>query len=125
MRVIPHYLMLVFSLHMSSCAIAVPGKQKVKIDSRPSGAQVSINGIHRGSTPITVNLNRKESHHLSLSKAKHKTYEQVLISKSNSAGEIDKWVGTALFLPLGLVAGQNAGGHSLDRKAILIHLESE
>ena len=108
-----------------SCSLAVPSTQELTIRSVPSDAQIYVNDINQGSTPVTVRLSRKDGHEVSAHKAGYKTYRQVILSRSNSAGEIDQWVGTALFLPFGLFAGQNAGGYSLDTKSLIIHLEKE
>ena len=74
---------------------------------------------------MTIRLPRKEGHEISASKTGYKTYKQFILSRSNSAGEIDQWVGTALFLPFGLFAGQNAGGYVLDAGGLTIYLEKE
>lgn len=110
---------------LGSCSLAVPSTQELTIRSVPSDAQIYVNDINQGSTPVTVRLSRKDGHEVSARKAGYKTYRQVILSRSNSAGEIDQWVGTALFLPFGLFAGQNAGGYSLDTKSLIIHLERE
>ena len=113
------------ALLLVSCSLAVPSTQELTIKSVPSDAQIYVNDINQGSTPVTVRLSRKDGHEVSAHKDGYKTYKQVILSRSNYAGEFDKWVGTGLFLPLGLVAGQNAGGYSLDTKSLIIHVERE
>jgi len=51
------------SLTMCSCAYLINGtKQEIHINSNPSGADISINGIPHGRTPTSVSLERSGTH---------------------------------------------------------------
>lgn len=62
-------LILSHSLVMSGCASIVSGRhQDVQIVSNPPGADVTIDSVKRGSTPMVVSLKRSERHVVKLSK---------------------------------------------------------
>ncbi len=57
------------SLLVSGCASIVSGRhQDVQVISNPPGAEVMIDGMKRGSTPMVVELKRSERHTIKLSK---------------------------------------------------------
>ena len=54
---------MIFLISSSGCATIVSGKTSdVNIHSNPNGATVYINEIQAGSTPVLVDLKRKERH---------------------------------------------------------------
>lgn len=53
----------------ASCATVVSGKsQDVHIRSKPSGADVKIDGIERGATPLIASLARKKRHTIEITR---------------------------------------------------------
>jgi len=58
----------------TGCAAIVSGTDgDVTIRSQPPGAEVSINGLPRGTTPLTLRLSRAESHVMTVSKKGYET----------------------------------------------------
>jgi len=56
-------VMLVFSFVFSGCATIFKGsKRGIDFASDPAGAQVFVNGIARGSTPISIKLESNKSY---------------------------------------------------------------
>lgn len=55
------------SLATGGCASIIHGtSQEVGISSSPSGAEVSINGVPSGQTPVVADLSRKKNHSVSI-----------------------------------------------------------
>ena len=52
---------------LPGCATIMQGsRQQMAISSNPSGAQVFLNGVERGMTPMVADLSRKEKHVITL-----------------------------------------------------------
>lgn len=64
------YLCLVLAcIFMSGCATIFKGSEaEIRVNSKPSNAQIFINGIDKGSTPQTLSLDRDENHILTFKK---------------------------------------------------------
>lgn len=74
-------VILTLSLFLQSCASIINGsRQKVKIDSFPSGATIIVSGQEMGVTPTKINLSRKKSYSLELEKDGYET-ESAYITK--------------------------------------------
>ena len=61
------HAVLLFGLLLSSCGTIKHGTtQELSIQSNPPGAEVVVDGVDMGQTPLTVDLKRKHSHIVSL-----------------------------------------------------------
>ncbi|MFD2532062.1 PEGA domain-containing protein [Gracilimonas halophila] len=97
-------LMLVFT---QACGTIMQGTtQEVGISSNPSKASVTINGQDKGTTPMVLDLKRKDSHMIRIELDGYETYETTLTRK------VSGWVwGNIVFGGLiGLVVDAAAGG---------------
>ena len=83
MRCLPLHLMAVFLL--SGCASMIStGDQEIAIRSEPAGAEVWVDGLRRGVTPMMLELDRQsDDRKLSLQKSGYEAYETVLESGFN------------------------------------------
>ena len=98
---------LAFSLILISCGTIMQGTtQQVGISSSPSNADVTINGQNKGTTPLTVDLKRKDSHMVRLELQGYEPFETTLTRKTSG------WVwGNIVFGGLiGLAVDAAAGG---------------
>ena len=90
-----------------SCGTVIQGTtQQVGISSSPTNARVAINGVEIGSTPVMIDLKRKDSHIVRISLEGYQIYETTLTRK------VSGWVwGNILFGGLiGLVIDSSTGG---------------
>ena len=105
---------------LPSCASIMLGTtQDIGISSSPSRAKVTINGVPKGLTPVSINLKRKKKHMISLELSGYEPYEMVL-TKSVSG-----WVwGNIIFVGIiGLVVDAASGGlYVLEPKNIRANL---
>ena len=68
-RILCALLGVTLALGASSCCTIVSGtSQAVTIRSEPSGAEVTIDGTAAGTTPLTVQLRRRDQHLIEVSK---------------------------------------------------------
>lgn len=97
---------LIFLLTQACGTIMQGTTQEVGISSSPSNATVTINGQKKGTTPMIVDLKRKDSHMVSIELDGYETYETTLTRK------VSGWVwGNIVFGGLiGLVVDATAGG---------------
>jgi len=96
-----------FVLVAQSCGTIIQGTtQQIGISSTPSNAAVTINGRDIGSTPLMVDLKRKDSHIVRISLAGYENYETTLTRK------VSGWVwGNIVFGGIiGLVVDASTGG---------------
>lgn len=64
---------------LSSCATIMNGThQNIGISTNPTGAQVSVDGQPKGTTPVVVHLRRKEDHVVRIELEGYKPYEATL-----------------------------------------------
>lgn len=64
---------------LSGCASIISGtKQEVSVNSVPSGANVKINGMNRGQTPIVLDLKRMKSHTVRIEMDGYQPYDLAL-----------------------------------------------
>lgn len=69
---------------ITSCATIVSGsRQYVGFSSRPSNAQVYVDGQMLGNTPLLTNLERKQNHRVSIELAGYLPFETILTRKFN------------------------------------------
>jgi hypothetical protein len=95
------------TLLSTSCATVVSGtSQDISINTEPVGADIKVNGMHYGKTPSIVNIKRKGSHSISLSKEGYHTIGRPL-SKS-----LNWWVTGNILIGglIGLVVDFASGG---------------
>lgn len=75
-------------LAFSGCSTFEQGSsQQVSIYSYPAGADVSIDGVAVGKTPVSVNLARKVPHEVRLSLEGYREAKRTLVPVQNEAGE--------------------------------------
>lgn len=114
---------LLFLLFTYACGTIIHGStQQVGISSNPSNANVTINGQNYGSTPMIIDLNRKDAHMVRIELDGYHTYETNL-TRSTSG-----WVwGNIVFGGLiGLVIDASAGGmYKLTPEQISSELRTE
>lgn len=91
-------VLLTAAVALSSCASVLNGStQKIPVTSTPTGANVSVDGQLAGLTPTRVNVKRKRSHIVTVSKVGYEP-EHVYLSR-----EISPAVAGNLFIPGGLI----------------------
>lgn len=101
------------------CTIRQQPFQMVKVTSRPSGANVFVDGNYMGITPQAVKMERKVGHYVTLEKEGYQQQNFLLVSEVNrmSLGSnlIFPLVGTGIGAGCGLIAvsGATAGLASL------------
>lgn len=101
---IPTILLLLIT---QACGTIMQGTtQEIGISSTPSEALVTIDDQEKGTTPVVVDLKRKESHMIRIELDGYETYETTLTRK------VSGWVwGNIVFGGLiGLVVDASAGG---------------
>ena len=74
------------AVFLSGCATIVTGpRQKVPVDSIPSGAMAKVDGGMTASTPTVFNLERKKDHTIQISKEGYRTANIILKQTMNGA----------------------------------------
>ncbi|MEW6775722.1 MAG: PEGA domain-containing protein [Bdellovibrionota bacterium] len=118
-----YFTLFCFLFMATGCATIVNGtKQKVKINSTPDGATVSVDGVDSGTTPATVKMRRKEDHKVVIKKPGYKPKEVELKNKMSWW-----WLGNVVIGGIiGLVVDMASGGvYKLEPKKIDAALEPE
>lgn len=112
MKFLIHLLgILTLLAFLSGCASVVNGsRQEVVIDSQPSGAEVMINGVSRGQTPLRIDLLRKTSHLVELSLEGYLHYEVTVEPEMNAAVWGNIVAGGAIGM---MIDGSNGSTNSL------------
>lgn len=78
---------LVLSLTLSNCTTIINGsRQAVSVLSRPTGAEVYVDGQLSGKTPMWANLKRKDEHTIKVVMDGYQPYEAALTRK------VDAWL---------------------------------
>jgi len=73
-KIFRSFLAIVILLNQTGCATVASGKhQDVMIRSNPTGANVLIDGMMSGTTPMLANLVRKKRHTIKVSKPGYET----------------------------------------------------
>lgn len=81
-------IILVLALVTSACATLFnSGVKTVSLGSEPAGAEVLINGITRGTTPVSLDLNNHETHIVVF---RREGYRDTTCTLTSSVGA--KWV---------------------------------
>jgi hypothetical protein len=112
---------IIFLIHVSGCAAIFKGaNEDVTVESSPSGAEVKVNGQPKGTTPVTLSLESKETYDFTISK---KGYEDRHISIGHNLGA--GWVVLDVLLGLIPVVVDAVTGawYKLDQNSISIDLE--
>lgn len=66
-------------LVLTGCASIMHGTtQQIAVSSSPTGAQVSVNGTQRGTTPVIADLKRKDNHVIRVTLDGYAPYEMAL-----------------------------------------------
>ena len=92
---------------LTGCGTIMQGTtQKMGINSNPVGAQVTVDGVEAGQTPMTLTLSRKTDHTVSVTLPGYENF-QIMIDKKFS-----KWTVGSLLLggPIGLIIDHSTGG---------------
>ena len=100
-------LALAIALTAIGCGTIIHGTtQQVGVSSSPSGADVVVDRIDQGSTPVTVDLSRKDKHTVKLSLDGYQPHEMIINRK------VSGWVvGNIIFGGLiGLAVDAATGG---------------
>ncbi len=75
-------LIIATVLMLTSCATVFSGNtDKVRISSSPSGADVYIDGLPVGKTPVAVNLDKGDSYHVAVQMDGYETAYATIASK--------------------------------------------
>ena len=102
-------LFLILSLLslQSGCATIVGGggSQKVELQSEPSGAEVFVDGVNQGKTPVSLTLERRDTHQLKFKKAGYA--EEILMTKKKMNGWI--WGNLVLGGIIGILIDMSSG----------------
>ncbi len=110
-------------LYLSSCALIFKGtKQEVSANSDPSRAQVWVNGINMGETPITLKLESKKTYAIEFKKEGYKS-KTVNLTNHVVAGYIILDVIGAL-API-IIDAATGAWYSLDEKNVNAVLEKQ
>jgi len=97
------------ALLFSSCATILKGStEKIPIRSQPSGANVRVDNISIGATPIVAEVSRKTSHRVEISLAGYRTFEVVLEQYENNAAAGNFVAGGII----GLVVDSSSGANN-------------
>jgi len=100
-------LIIAIAITAVGCGTIIHGTtQQVGVSSSPSGAEVVVDGVDQGSTPVTVDLSRKDKHTVKLSLDGYQPYEMIINRK------VSGWVaGNIIFGGLiGLAVDAATGG---------------
>lgn len=120
-RVTAFVTAFVFLAHVSGCAAVFKGaSEDVKVESSPSGAEVVVNGSPKGTTPMTLSLESKETYDFTFKK---KGYEERHVSIGHSIGA--GWVVLDVLLGIIPVVVDAVTGawYKLDRNSISVQLD--
>lgn len=108
---------------LTGCGTIVHGTtQEVGFSSDPSGANVEVDGLDKGSTPVTVELSRKDTHTAKFELDGYEPYELTINRKTSG------WVaGNIIFGGLiGLVVDASTGGmYKLDPEQVQAQLDED
>jgi len=117
------FAILVVCITIVGCGTIVQGTtQQVSFTSDPAGADVEVNGLDKGETPVTVELSRKDSHTVKFDLAGYQPYELAVNRK------VSGWVvGNIVFGGLiGLAVDAATGGmYKLDPDQVRAQLDAE
>ena len=115
-------LWLAMAIILSGCGTLKHGStQNLDISSNPVGARITVDGIDRGESPLTVELPRKNNHTISVALAGYQNFQIILDRKWS------KWAIGNILLggPIGLIIDHSTGGmYRLDKTQIVAQLES-
>jgi hypothetical protein len=81
---LPFVLILTVVVGVGCGSIIRTSMQDLPISSNPSGAEVKIDGMSRGRTPVTVSVRRKDQHHyIEITKDGYHPYEMYMTRKTS------------------------------------------
>ncbi len=112
-----------FAFYLTGCATIVKGKNSnLVLTSEPKGADVYVNGFHKGKTPVTLKLESENSYTIEFRKEGYET-QSVFISNKIGVGYV------VLDVLLGLVPviidAATGSWYELDQENINIILEQQ
>jgi len=116
-------IVVLVCVYLSSCALIFKGtKEEVNTNSDPTRAQVWVNGINMGETPITLKLESKKSYTFEFKKEGYKS-KTILINNHVGAGYI---IFDILFGLVPVIVDAATGAwYSLDQKNVNMILEKQ
>lgn len=110
-------------IYLSSCALVFKGtKQELSANSDPSRAQVWVNGIQMGETPITLKLESKKTYAIEFKKEGYKS-KTVNVTNHIGAGYIILDIVCGL-VPI-IIDAATGAWYSLDDKTVNAVLEKQ
>ena len=87
MRILIALIFVLCCSILSNCATIIHGtRQDIAFSSYPTGAEVSINGINRGRTPVTINLERNMNYSIKVQLEEYIPYEIYIVR------QVDAWI---------------------------------
>ena len=89
-------LVVTASLLASCGTLFIPGTKEIPINSNPVEATVTIDGVVRGVTPMSLELDNNESHVITISKEGYKTVSCTLTAKVSGTMVVLDVIGTGL-----------------------------
>jgi hypothetical protein len=85
MRTLAAITLCLMVVSMSGCGLVVNGiHQDLAITSDPGGAQVSVDGVQRGTTPVVVPVKRKHSHVVKVEVEGYEPYEASVVPQTST-----------------------------------------
>jgi hypothetical protein len=121
MKILGGTLLLAAVFAINGCATLLKGtNEQVMVSSDPSGADVSINGQHAGTTPYVTTVPSSQDLHIEVSKA---GYQPASIDdKTNFRWGYEIWSFVEFVIPMGVdLADGAAWGHQ--QNMVAAHLE--
>jgi hypothetical protein len=116
-------IVVLVCVYLSSCALIFKGtKEEVRANSDPTRAQVWVNGINMGETPITMKLESKKPYTFEFKKEGYKS-KTILINNHVGAGYIILDILCGL-VPI-IIDAATGAWYSLDQKSIDMILEKQ
>ncbi len=116
-------LALLILLNTTSCGLLVSGRQKIRLNSTPQGAEVLMDGNNEGVTPLTVSVRRRDEPVFRFQKEGYIPQERPTDRKPNEIFILDIIGGVIWLVPfLGLLG---SGGWSIEPNSISVSLQPE
>ncbi|MBH0184390.1 MAG: PEGA domain-containing protein [Nitrospira sp.] len=94
-------------LTFTGCGFVVNGiHEDLAVTSYPGGANVSVDGVHRGVTPVVVPVSRKHAHVVSVMQDGHIPYEMSVVPNTS----LWEWGNLISWGPIGVAVDAWTGG---------------
>ena len=112
----------VLAFMTAGCSVFRPAKQAIRIETTPSGVPVFVDGQDRGPSPVTIELQRNQSHKI-MASTQGAVYTRELNPKLSAAGTLDIIGAAVVLVPgVGLLA---PGAYDLDMMNVILHLDEK